>query len=66
MKEYTVTYYLSDEQEKQLEKVTSMFNKLSPVTQERYFALLMLFGSDRIIDSNLALAEKQLEANYGR
>lgn len=65
MKEYTVTYYLSDEQEKQLEKVTSMFNKLSPVTQERYFALLMLFGSDRIIDSNLALAEKQLEANYG-
>lgn len=65
MKEYTVTYYLNEEQERQLEKVTQMFNKLSPVTQERYFALLMLFGSDRIIDSNLALAEKQLEANYG-
>ena len=65
MKEYTVTYYLTEEQEKQLEKVTEMFNKLSPVTPERYFALLMLFGSDRIIDSNLALAEKQLEANYG-
>lgn len=64
MKEYTVKYYLTDEQERRLQEVTAMYSKISEeLTPERYFALLMLFGSDRIIDSNLALAKMQLEAN---
>ena len=68
MKEYTVKYYLTEEQETKLNEVTQMFNNCSdkPVTLERYFALLMLWGSDRIIDSNIALAKIQLEAQYER
>ena len=64
MKEYTVKYYLTEDQEKHLKEITARYNEISEeLTPERYFALLMLFGSDRIIDSNLALAKMQLEAN---
>lgn len=64
MKAYTVTYYLSEEQEKHLKEITAKHNEISgELTPERCFALLMLFGSDRIIDSNLALAKMQLDAN---
>lgn len=62
MKAYSVTYYLTEEQEKHLKEITAKYNEISEeLTPERYFALLMLFGSDRIIDSNLALAKMQLE-----
>ena len=65
MKAYSVTYYLTEEQEKHLKEITAKYNEISEeLTPERYFALLMLFGSDRIIDSNLALAKMQLEANF--
>ena len=64
MKAYNVTYYLTEEQERHLKEITAKYNEISEeLTPERYFALLMLFGSDRIIDSNLALAKMQLEAN---
>lgn len=68
MKEYTVTYFLTKEQERLLQEVTAMYNKVSKetenreITPEHHFALLMLFGSDRIIDDNLALAKMQLES----
>ena len=62
MKAYSVTYYLTEEQERHLKEITAKYNEISEeLTPERYFALLMLFGSDRIIDSNLALAKMQLE-----
>ena len=65
MKAYSVTYYLTEEQEKHLKEITAKYIEISEeLTPERYFALLMLFGSDRIIDSNLALAKMQLEANF--
>ena len=66
MKEYTVKYYLSEEQESKLKEVTEIFNGCTdkPFTPERYFALLMMWGSDRIIDSNIALAKIQLEAQH--
>jgi hypothetical protein len=65
MKAYSATYYLTDEQEKHLKEITAKYNEISEeLTPERYFALLMLVGSDRIIDSNLALAKMQLDANF--
>ena len=69
MKEYTVTYFLTKEQERLLQEVTAMYNKISKetenreITPEHHFALLMLIGSDKIIDNNLAFVKTQLEAN---
>lgn len=65
MKAYSVTYYLTDEQERRLQEVTAMYNKLSKeLTPEKHFALLMLIGSDKIIDNNLAFVKTQLDANF--
>lgn len=66
MKEYTVNYYLSEEQETMLKEVTELFNVCTdkPISPERYFSLLMKVGSANIINRNIELAKIQLEAQH--
>jgi len=65
MTEYTVTYLLNDEQERQLGEVTELFNKLvgTAYNPAKVFDTIMQSGCNRDIDDRMAFCKKNFTAN---
>lgn len=61
MKEMTVTYLLSDEQEQRLARITEEYKKQNlNLSLDKQFNGIMTFGSDDDINRRFAIHEQQL------
>lgn len=63
MKELTVTYHISDEDERRLRKIKNKYKMLGiNMTEEELFAFIMTVSSIYDIDSKLKFHETMLES----